>query len=78
MKLQAGDESKPFIIVGNKCDKEADRKVSFMDGQMKAEEHNAMYIEASASQNIQVETIFTKIANSILYGSSPLPPRQED
>lgn len=55
----------PMIIVGNKCDLEAERQVSRREGEMMAERFNCRFIETSAKSRINVENAFYDIVREI-------------
>ncbi|KAJ3324000.1 hypothetical protein HDV06_000976 [Boothiomyces sp. JEL0866] len=59
------DEKVPFILVGNKSDLAAQRKVTVRDAELKAKEWNCQYIETSAKTRQNVEEIFTKLMRQI-------------
>lgn len=59
------DEKVPFILVGNKSDLAAQRKVPVRDAELKAKEWNCPYIETSAKTRQNVEEIFTKLMRQI-------------
>lgn len=54
---------KPMIIVGNKCD--LTPEVTHENLKKLAEKYSALYIEASAKNNTNVEQAFTKLIESI-------------
>ncbi len=56
----------PFIIVGNKIDKNNERKVSIEEGEKKVRSYNVEYIETSAKLNENVTKAFELIAIKIL------------
>ena len=54
------------MIVGNKCDLVAERKVSSELGRQLAAEHNVTYIETSAKNSINIEEAFTQLTMAIM------------
>jgi Ras-related protein Ral-A len=60
-----GDETVPFILVGNKMDLTAQRKVSTRDAEAKAKSWGCPYIETSAKTRQNVEDIYEKIMRLI-------------
>jgi Ras-related protein Ral-A len=59
------DETVPFILVGNKSDLSAQRKVSSRDAELKAKEWQCPYIETSAKTRQNVEEVFEKLMRQI-------------
>ena len=45
------DPSIPKVLVGNKCDLTDERKVTRIEAEKRAEEHNMKYFETSAKEN---------------------------
>lgn len=54
------------ILVGNKCDLKADKKISTEQGQKKANELGVQFIETSAKDAINVENAFMLIAQQLI------------
>jgi small GTP-binding protein len=50
------------VLVGNKCDKEDQRKISKEEGEELAKSYGVPYVETSAKSNICVEDSFTTMA----------------
>lgn len=59
------DEKIPFILVGNKSDLAAQRKVTARDAELKAKEWGCPYIETSAKTRQNVEEIYQKLMRQI-------------
>mmetsp|Transcript_9793 Transcript_9793/g.11090 ORF Transcript_9793/g.11090 Transcript_9793/m.11090 type:complete len:207 (+) Transcript_9793:46-666(+) len=58
-------ENFPFIVLGNKCDKEGDRKVAKTVGEKWCKTHgNIELFETSAKDNVNVEGAFQVIAKA--------------
>ena len=53
------------ILVGNKCDLEDQRAVSFEEGQELAEHFNVRFLETSAKDSKNVEQAFTLMTREI-------------
>lgn len=53
-------------MVGNKCDQEKDRKVSYEEGMRLAKENRIDFVESSAKNGTNIEEIFTKLNDRIL------------
>lgn len=53
------------ILIGNKCDMDDRRVVSFEEGQKLAQEYNIQFFETSAKNNIQVDSGFVTIAREV-------------
>lgn len=56
---------RPTILVGTKCDKETDRQVSKESGEELARRLNALHIETSAKNNINVAESFVALVNEV-------------
>ena len=54
------------ILVGNKCDMDKDRKVSFEQGQEFAKEHKMFFFETSAKDSINVQEAFETMTKEII------------
>jgi len=53
-------------LVGNKSDLGEQRQVTFVEGSCLAQEHEMLFLEASALSSDSVEEIFLKVARSVL------------
>lgn len=53
------------MILGNKCDMEDKRKISFDQGKQLADEYGVKFMETSAMNRTNVEQAFTEIATDI-------------
>ena len=60
-------------LVANKADKEADRKVTRVQGKALADEHNMLYFETSAKTNANVSTVFESIIRETYIASKAVP-----
>ncbi|XP_044065194.1 ras-related protein Rab-13 isoform X1 [Siniperca chuatsi] len=58
------------MLLGNKCDIEAKRKVSKETGEKLAKDHGIRFFETSAKSSINVEESFLSLARDILQKSS--------
>ncbi|KAM9852094.1 protein ENTREP3 [Aulostomus maculatus] len=61
------------MLLGNKCDIEAKRKVSKETGEKLAKDHGIRFFETSAKSSINVEESFLALARDILQKSSKKP-----
>jgi len=71
------DENIPFLLVGNKCDLEGNRKVSQEEANAKAAEWNVPYVETSAKTNVNVDKAFFDLLQMCAkkaHGSRPSEP----
>lgn len=55
----------PVLVVGNKCDLEIERQVSYEEGLSLAQRFKAPFLETSAKQRINVEEAFYGLVRSI-------------
>jgi len=62
---QNGNPQMSFILVGNKCDMEAERAVSYEEGERFARQNELIYVETSAKTAYNVEDAFSKTAQLI-------------
>jgi len=53
-----GTDWVPIVLVGNKCDLNSQRQVTFEDASNLAKEWNCVVVEASAKQNLNVGKVF--------------------
>lgn len=51
------DDNIPFLLVGNKCDLEEKRKVSFQEAQDRANKWGVPYVETSAKTREHVDKV---------------------
>ncbi|ORX83618.1 ras family protein [Anaeromyces robustus] len=65
VKAERG-ENVIFVLVGNKSDLDDKRQVSTEEGEEKAREFNAMFMETSAKAGHNVNALFKKIATTLL------------
>jgi len=67
-----------MMLVGNKTDLADKRTVSVEEGEAKAKEHGAMFIESSAKAGINILPLFEKVAAALpIWGASD-PPHIKD
>lgn len=55
----------PLVLVGNKCDLEDERKISYEDGKKIAAEFSCPFSETSAKNDIGVDEVFSNLARQI-------------
>lgn len=60
-----GDQSVPFLLVGNKSDLEDRRKVSKEDAEKRASEWGVPYVETSAKTRTNVDKVFFDLMREI-------------
>nr|ABR27273.1 Rab A61 [Nyctotherus ovalis] len=53
------------ILIGNKCDREADRKITFEQGADLAKQYEMPFLEALAKTSFHVEEVFNVITKAI-------------
>lgn len=53
------------VLVGNKCDLSTKRAVTYDEGLMFANENGLIFMEASAKENINVESLFSVAAADV-------------
>lgn len=64
--LRVKDSDKyPMIIVGNKCDLEASREVSTIEGQELAKSYSCPFVETSAKTRTRVDDCFFELVREI-------------
>jgi len=61
----------PLVLVGNKCDLEDERKVSYQDGKKIAAGFSCSFFETSAKTDIGVDEVFTNLARQIKESKAP-------
>ena len=59
------------MLVANKCDRE-DRKIESAEGRAIAEKHGFNFFETSAKSGLNVQEVFTSIAQTIVREKLPL------
>jgi Ras-related protein Rab-7A len=52
----------PFVVLGNKCDKESDLKVDLQKVKAYCSQKNMQHFEVSAKDNINIDTAFEEVA----------------
>jgi Ras-related protein Rab-7A len=52
----------PFVVIGNKCDKEGERKVTEQKAKSLCQKGNMSYFECSAKDNINVDKAFEEVS----------------
>ena len=57
------------ILVGNKCDKESERKVTFDQGKEFADQYGMKFIETSAKDSTNVAKAFITLTKEVINGS---------
>ncbi|KAF0911197.1 hypothetical protein E2562_007970 [Oryza meyeriana var. granulata] len=67
-----------IVLVGNKTDLVDKRQVSTDEGEAKAQEHGAMFMETSAKAGYNIKPLFRKIAASLPGMDALSSARQED
>ncbi|PNF41547.1 hypothetical protein B7P43_G12312 [Cryptotermes secundus] len=64
-KVVTGDESWVIFLIGNKCDLDAQRDVTYEEAKQFADENGLMFVEASAKTGENVEEAFLETAKKI-------------
>ena len=60
------NDNTPRILIGNKCDLESQRQVTFEDGQELADHYGVRFLETSAKDSKNVEKTFALITREIM------------
>ena len=56
----------PFVLVGNKCDLESERKITFQQGEELAKALGCKFLEASAKTRTNVDEAFVTLVREIM------------
>ncbi|ODV89008.1 hypothetical protein CANCADRAFT_132871 [Tortispora caseinolytica NRRL Y-17796] len=64
-------DSVPMILVGNKCDLDSEREVSFDEGRELANKYGCPFFETSAKLDVNVEEVFYQLVREIREASRP-------
>uniref|UniRef100_A0A0E0K9X0 Uncharacterized protein n=1 Tax=Oryza punctata TaxID=4537 RepID=A0A0E0K9X0_ORYPU len=67
-----------IVLVGNKTDLVDKRQISTDEGESKAQEHGAMFMETSAKAGFNIKPLFRKIAASLPGMEALSSAKQED
>ncbi|KAI5952242.1 RAS1 [Candida jiufengensis] len=70
-------ENVPVLVVGNKCDLEMERQVSYEEGQALANSFGCPFLETSAKMRINVEEAFFDLVKHINFTEYNLKRRDE-
>ena len=73
MRVKEADRL-PMILVGNKCDLEMDRKVSYQEGQDLARSFRSSFKETSAKTCVNVQDAFFDLVRTMRICPYPRPP----
>lgn len=65
LRVKSGDDSIPFLLVGNKSDLEDKRQVTAEEAQQKAQEWKVPYVETSAKTRSNVDQVFFDLMGEI-------------
>jgi small GTP-binding protein len=57
----------PFIVVGNKCDLKSLRTISYNDAEDFVSKLGGVYLETSAKNNVNIQSIFMTLIKSIIF-----------
>ncbi|KAJ8101106.1 small GTPase superfamily [Lipomyces tetrasporus] len=68
-----GTESIPMVVVGNKSDLGAQRKVETIEGRNLAQEWNCPFVETSARHNANIAKVFELLIGEIEKYQNPTP-----
>jgi len=70
----------PFILIGNKCDLNNERKINFEKGKELALKYNMKFYETSAKNNININESFLELINDItkIYNKKFLKEESEE
>nr|XP_056710653.1 ras-related protein Rab-10-like [Euleptes europaea] len=74
---EKADENVEVILLGNKCDNEAERAIPKHRGEKLAWEYGVPFFETSAKNNVNIEHAFSVLAQEILDKSSCIPLRPD-
>lgn len=55
-----------FVLIGNKCDKEKERKVEYSEGEEFAEKNNMHFVEVSCETNKNINECFEYLINECI------------
>lgn len=59
-------DPKRLMIIGNKCDLNDKRQVSYEDGQLLAKQYGCIFMETSAKEDINIKTAFDNLIESVI------------
>jgi len=66
-----------MVLVGNKCDLEKKREVSFEEGKDIGDQYGCPFVESSAKNDININDIFLTLIEQTWEKNGPPPSRKE-
>ena len=57
-----GEQTATLVLLGNKWDLECERQITYEQGQKFAEKHSMMFFETSAKEGININEVFSQLA----------------
>ena len=67
-----------IVLVGNKCDMDSKRQVSFEEGERLAARYNVPFYETSAKKNLNIDEVFYEVALQALRRSNDIDKEKNE
>ncbi|PRP88439.1 hypothetical protein PROFUN_03156 [Planoprotostelium fungivorum] len=71
-------DSVPIVLVGNKCDLEAERSVPTVEGSELGKKWGCIFMETSAKKGLNVEKAFTQLVRAVQKEESLSPKKKKE
>ncbi len=63
------------MLLGNKCDAESQRQITYEQGKNLADKNNIEFMETSAKENTNIQEAFMRMADLLMFNCIPIKPK---